>query len=255
MNLPTYSGAGNCFAALDGRLEKGDPSSLAQTICSQENLDGLLILEQSLRADVAMRIFNRDGSEAEMCGNGLRCFVCFLEELGLEKSEYRIETRAGIHLARREKGEILTTFPERPYLLQSLMLPLEKSKLLIHSINTGVPHAVHFVSDLQALDVAELGAAIRFHPHFQPAGTNVTFVSLGENALSIRTYERGVGETEACGTGALAAALTTAAKFSHFFSPIPVEVRSKATLTVHFSPDWKRVSLQGPACKLKKVDV
>jgi diaminopimelate epimerase len=115
----------------------------------------------------------------------------------------------------------------------------------MHFVNTGVPHAVLFVPDVEKVDVAGQGKTLRHSPLFSPAGANVNFVSLCENTLDIRTYERGVeAETQACGTGSTAAALI-AHKIFQLPSPIAVKVRSGEILKISFTPDFSNVTLQG----------
>ena len=126
-------------------------------------------------------------------------------------------------------------------------------ELTVHSVNTGVPHAVIFVEDLESVDVQRLGAAIRYHAHFAPKGTNVNFVAVrGPGETAVRTYERGVeGETLACGTGVVACALIHHLECG-VDAPIGIEVRGGDTLRVAFAPgamagDFEKVTLTGPA--------
>jgi diaminopimelate epimerase len=124
-------------------------------------------------------------------------------------------------------------------------------KLTVHFLNTGVPHAVVFVGDLEKTDILRLGSALRYHTHFAPKGTNANFVAeLPGGGIAIRTYERGVeNETLACGTGVTAAALIFA-RLTGAASPVRVQVRGGDTLQVGFEPSgdgWKNVTLTGPA--------
>ena len=121
----------------------------------------------------------------------------------------------------------------------------------MHFLNTGVPHAIVFVDDLEKTDIVRLGAALRYHTHFAPKGTNANFVAkLPGGGIAIRTYERGVeNETLACGTGVTAAALIFA-QLAGAASPVPVQVRGGDTLRVGFENDrdgWKNVTLTGRA--------
>lgn len=233
-----YSGAGNTFYLFDHR--QGPPSQFEiPKICQTNNLDGCIFIEESQSADVQMRIFNADGSEAEMCGNGLRCLIHFLHELGINRSIYFIETVAGIQRGWLEKeGVSLALTPPH-----GLKLNVVEN---LHFLNTGVPHVVQFVDNLDAVPVEILGKQIRESSHFAPKGANVNFVTWDSlSSISIRTYERGVErETSACGTGAVASALITN-KVYKAPSPIEVKVGSGEKLKISFSEDWSTVEMFG----------
>jgi len=220
MRRALYSGAGNTFLLVDNREEAPLPPV-------PEELDGLLSVEPSREADFKAHILNRDGSEAEMCGNGLRCFIAFLErDLALPKRRWRIETLAGTYTAWSEGDEVCVE-----------MLPPSEIRWEVaenlHFLNTGVPHVVRFVPSVKEVDVEGEGRELRNSPLFAPAGTNVNFVALQEDGtLKIRTYERGVeAETLACGTGATASALAASHLF-HLPSPIKIHVQSGDVLTL-----------------------
>lgn len=190
-----------------------------------------------------MRIFNADGSEAEMCGNGLRCFIKYLAELGIYQDRYRIETLAGTHIAWRDGEEVCVEFPPPRDLAWNICI----EGYTLHHLNTGVPHAVIFAEQIDKIDIMKQAPLIRHHPYF-PRGTNVNFVD--PKTLQIRTFERGVeGETLACGTGAIASALA-ASKIYHLSSPICMKVKSGERLTISFTARWKTVVMKGPACKI-----
>ncbi len=246
-----YSGCGNTFVLVDNRSEgfSREPTEI-QALSSENNCDGLILLERSHRADVKMRIYNCDGSEAEMCGNGIRCLLKFMVDLGFGKKGYTIETMHDF-LRTSFVGEEIQVDMGKPK-IHSLHIPLEGETL--HFLDTGIPHAVLFTTSLDAVDVEQLGPLFRHHPYFGPAGTNVTFVEIvSENELRFATYERGVeGETSACGTGATAAALA-AHLVHHMESPLSVRTRLGEQLTIHFEPappSFKRVTMTGPAKKL-----
>ncbi|MDD5559472.1 diaminopimelate epimerase [Candidatus Methylomirabilis sp.] len=248
------SGSGNDFIMIDNRDGRLDiePRTLAERICRRRisvGADGLILVEPSSVADFRMRILNADGSEAEMCGNGARCVARFAEVLGIAGPHMAFETLAGIIRAQVDGSSVTlqTSRPQGMRLHQSIEVDGVAHEA--HSINTGVPHAILFFSDLEAIPVRTLGHKIRFHPAFQPAGTNVDFVSrLNERTLLIRTYERGVeDETLACGTGTIAAALV-AATLGLVSSPVGVRVRSGETLTVSFTgngPEFDEVFFEG----------
>jgi diaminopimelate epimerase len=181
---------------------------LAQYLCQRKTAvgaDGLLVLEKSKRADFRMRIFNADGSEAEMCGNGLRCAV-----MHVGKKKVRVETIAGIYEGETSGRDSVRIKMEDPKGLKlNIPISLNSRDIKVNFIDTGVPHAVIFVQGLDRIDVNNIGAQIRHHGQFKPRGTNVDFVEIGDNRnIKMRTYERGVeGETLACGTGAVASAI------------------------------------------------
>jgi diaminopimelate epimerase len=196
-----------------------------------------------------MRIINADGSEAEMCGNGARCVARFAEILGIAGPRMTFETIAGLIRADVRGGRVKLQLSQPRDLRLRQSIDVDGVTHQVHSINTGVPHAVIFCSDLAEIPVPALGRRIRFHPAFQPKGTNVNFAALqGAQGMAIRTYERGVeDETLACGTGAAASALV-AASLGLVASPVQVRVRSGETLTVYFGgrvPEFQEVFLEG----------
>jgi diaminopimelate epimerase len=209
MRFWKYQGAGNDFVLLDcsKELPPSDLSCLAKQLCDRRcgvGADGLLLLLSSDKADFRMRIFNADGSEPSMCGNGIRCLAQYVFSRYPQRSEITIETAHAI-LPCRKHGEQIAVNLGAPSILH-WQLQLEGAELFV--IHTGVPHAVMFVDNLDEVDVEKLGKQIRFHPFFSPEGANVNFASINSaGRLSLRTYERGIeGETLACGTGAAATA-------------------------------------------------
>lgn len=245
MNLLPFwkmQGSGNDFILIDHRrpfVQDADRLRLITKLCAPKfgvGADGLIFIEPSATADFRWRFFNADGSEAEMCGNGGRCAARFAFLQGIAPANLSFETMAGlIHATVQGRRVKLELSP--PHSLQlNLAIPVGQNVWQAHFLNTGVPHVVVPVDDLGAIAIAEIGRAIRFHPLFQPAGTNVNFISLtGPQELAIRTYERGVeGETLACGTGSVAAALI-AAQVHQIPSPITVHPKSGETLKIYFT--------------------
>ncbi|HEY0456351.1 MAG TPA: diaminopimelate epimerase, partial [Verrucomicrobiae bacterium] len=212
----------------------------------------LLIPCTSGKADWSWEFYNSDGSTAEMCGNGARCFARFIQRKAGAKGQTTFETGAGI-IEANFQGEVVTvglTSPTNLALDQKITLK-DGTKFTVHSLNTGVPHAIIFVADADKAMVQQWGNEIRFHPHFAPKGTNVNFVQvLGPNSIRVRTYERGVeGETLACGTGVTASALI-AARVHGFISPVKVQVQGGDLLEVSFREEagqFQNVRLTGPA--------
>lgn len=234
------SGSGNDFILIDNRegLLNRDPHEFARRVCHRQlgvGADGLLLIEPSKVSDFRMRIINADGSEAEMCGNGGRCVARLAHLLGIAEAEMAFETLAGLIRAEVRGSRVKLQMVKPHSLRLNLELTVHCSPFTVHWINTGVPHAVLFVDDLEAAPVVELGRKLRYHEAFQPTGTNVDFVKvLGPEGLRIRTYERGVeDETLACGTGVVASALVAAA-LGKAVSPVQVWVRSGEVLTVYF---------------------
>jgi diaminopimelate epimerase len=171
--------------------------------------EGLLLIQPSATADFRMRFFNPDGSEADLCGNGARCIARLAHELGAAPADMRIETAAGPVRAEILAALVRLHLPPPKDWRPELSIAWKNSTNPLHFVNSGVPHAVAVVDGPPAVDVPALGAFIRRHPLFAPAGTNADFIQIdGPDSLAIRTYERGVeAETLACGTGIVAAAL------------------------------------------------
>lgn len=213
------SGHGNDFIVIDNidgyhALDWRKYSSIWCQRRLSVGADGILIIEKSERADFRLRIFNSDGSEAEMCGNGARCAAVLASLRNRAGSHMTFETMAGIIRAQVEgdRASIQLTDPREDQ--GKVELDIDGEHLTLHCINTGVPHAVLFVKniwDIPGEEIKRTGHLIRFHSIFKPEGTNVDFVEvLGPGNICVRTYERGVeAETMACGTGAAAAALIT----------------------------------------------
>ena len=251
------NGAGNDFVLLDGRAQRPPLSrELVVRLCDRHRgvgADGLILLLPSAsgKADWAWEFYNSDGSVGEMCGNGARCFARFVQrQTGLQR-EFTFETVAGVIRAafQGERVSIKLTDPKDLSLNQTLAL--STGKQVVHSVDTGVPHAVLFVPDADLAQVSQLGPEIRRHAQFQPRGTNVNFVQvLGPGHIRVRTFERGVeGETLACGTGVTASALIVAG-VHHFVSPVKVQVQGGDQLEVSFRDQqgaFSDVHLSGPA--------
>jgi diaminopimelate epimerase len=250
MRIPfmKMSGSGNDFILIDYRepfLKEEGLKDLVRKVCQRRisvGADGLILIERSQKADFKWRFYNADGSEAEMCGNGGRCVARFAYLKGIAGPSLKFETLAGI-LSARVDGKRVKLQMTKPFGLNlDETLLIDGKKQAFSSINTGVPHAVLFVEDLEGVDIVPIGRAIRFHSEFSPNGTNVNFIRREEGSqLSIRTYERGVeDETLACGTGAVASALIAAFK-GFVKSPVSMKTRGGEVLTVHFDIEAKEV--------------
>jgi len=250
MKIPfvKMSGSGNDFILIDHRepfLKEDRLVDFIRKVCRRRisvGADGLILIEPSKKADFKWRYYNADGSEAEMCGNGGRCAARFAYLKGIAGPSLKFETLAGI-LSARVDGKKVKLEMTKPFGLKlDETISIEGEKQTFSSINTGVPHAVLFVEDLEGLDIVPIGRAIRFHSFFAPSGTNADFVRLEKSSqLSVRTYERGVeDETLACGTGVVASALVAAFK-GMVKSPVSVKTKGGEILTVHFEMEGKEV--------------
>jgi diaminopimelate epimerase len=251
-------GAGNDFLGLDGRAGgfKLKRQQIAD-LCDRRRgvgADGVLVVEKpKVRgADFRMRYYNSDGGEAEMCGNGARCFALLARAVsGRKGNELRVQTQAGLLTLRTSGREVQVSMTEPTKLRLGKKVVVAGRKVVVDFLNTGVPHAVLFVRSVRSIDVAKQGRAIRYHSAFAPSGTNVNFVEIGRgNRIHVRTYERGVeGETLACGTGVVASSILSNLRRG-LRSPILVTTRGGDHLRVGFSMvngHARKVTLQGPA--------
>ena len=159
-----------------------------------------------------MGVYNADGSDAEMCGNGARCFARYIQETTGGGETLSFETVCGVIHAQINGESVTINLTDPQGLALNERIPTSGGEQTVHSLNTGVPHAVLFVDEADAAMVSSLGEEIRFHDHFAPAGTNVNFAQiLAPGHIRVRTYERGV-ETLACGTGVSASGMIAASE-------------------------------------------
>ena len=208
------AGAGNDFIMLDAPVN-GDLKKLAAKACNRTSgigADGIIVLDKSRKADYQMRVINANGSEAEMCGNGARCLAAYIVQTRKPKKKlFSIDTLAGTILA-EAKGEVANVRLSDPKDYRAdIEIDVNRHPLHVSYIDTGVPHAIVYVDDLEMINVNAIGPVIRYHDAFKPRGTNVNFVEQVNACLvDVRTFERGVeNETRACGTGSVAAAIVT----------------------------------------------
>jgi diaminopimelate epimerase len=205
-------GAGNDFIVIDA-CRGLNYTKFTTAVCDRHmgiGADGVLVLDQSKQSDYRMRIINADGSEAEMCGNGARCMAAYIAANRKPvKKLFGMETLAGEIKAQVNGQTVRVQLSSPEDYRPNQDITVGAKKMRVHTIDTGVPHTIVFVDDLQEVDVNSLGALIRRHPHFAPRGTNVNFVEQRHKGLvAVRTFERGVeAETLACGTGSVASAL------------------------------------------------
>lgn len=250
VNFSKYQGTGNDFVMIDDRAGTFPQANqpLVERLCHRRfgiGADGLILLQNDPDYDFRMVYFNADGAEGSMCGNGGRCIVRFAHDLGLFESETRFRAVDGEHVA--------VVCEEEVFLKMSDVGGIEKRRGLTF-LDTGSPHVVQFVDDLESLDVVAEGRPIRYDAAF-PGGTNVNFTQqLDDHTVFVRTYERGVeDETYSCGTGVTAAALVAHQQFA---MPDPVFIQTMGGgLRVSFNPlanegRFCDIYLIGPARKV-----
>jgi diaminopimelate epimerase len=253
-------GAGNDFVVLDCFSSPFTLNALQiRKICDRHfgvGADQLLVVEKSATSDFRYRIFNADGGEVEQCGNGARCFVKFVHAKGLtKKREIRVETLGGVIAPRLEEdGEVSVDMGppalEMP-LLQSISLESEKVELSILSM--GNPHAVQVVPDVERAPVTTQGPKLERHPRF-PNRVNAGYLQVKDrHRIALRVWERGAGETLACGTGACAAVVAGIAR-GLLDSPVAVATRG-GTLTVSWAGGDNAVWMKGPARSVYEGDI
>jgi diaminopimelate epimerase len=230
MQFWKMQGLGNDFIVVDNRnsvVDEANMAGLARRLCERHlsiGADGLLLFSNSAVADVKMRVFNADGSEAEMCGNGIRCLAKYCYESGIaKKSELTVQTLAGVKqvwitaengvvkAVKVDMGMPVWTRSQIPMRGEGICincdLQVDEENYKATCLSMGNPHCVIFVEKLDEFPVEYVGHLVENHEAF-PNRTNVEFVQLtGKNELKVRVWERGCGETLACGTGACAAAV------------------------------------------------
>jgi diaminopimelate epimerase len=256
LRFTKMNGAGNDFILIDNRAGEIhlDSSQIAR-LCDRHRgvgADGVLLLEKaSNNADFRMRYFNADGGEAEMCGNGARCFARFAKKVADAQRKISFETPAGLIAAELTDDLVTLQMTEPTDLRLKVKLPMADENKTVHFINSGVPHVVIAVSQIDDVDVRRAGSAVRHHRMFSPNGANVNFIEKrGLYKIAIRTYERGVeDETLACGTGVVASALVFAA-LEKVNGQVTVITRGGDELQVGFEKinnHFRSVTLTGPA--------
>ncbi|MDD5208696.1 MAG: diaminopimelate epimerase [Elusimicrobiales bacterium] len=257
------SGAGNDFVLLTGaRRGTAALKRLALRLCEQKRgvgADGLLYVRKAGGNAVSVRYFNSDGSEA-FCGNGSRCSAWWAYGSGLMKRKaFLLRTISGDLQAEIVSDEsVRMRMPDVPEVKKAFKGKYPAGIKLLHFLNTGVPHAVVPVKDLERTDVGGLGRALRFNKAFGPGGANVDFVKKRGGLVLVRTYERGVeGETLACGTGitASAVALVHSGQAS---SPVDLLTRGGDRFRVWLRPAGSGASdiyIQGPAKMVFKGEI
>ncbi|MCA1933546.1 MAG: diaminopimelate epimerase [Calditerrivibrio sp.] len=254
-DLPFWkmSGSGNDFIIIDNRqltFTKKDVRKFVSKVCKRSlsvGADGVIFIEPSDKADFKWDFYNSDGSTAEMCGNGSRCAARYAFLNGISGDKVTFESIAGIISAEITDDRRVKVKLTKPYdFRKDISIDTIDRNFLGFFVNTGVPHTVVEVDDVENFDVKKYGNFIRFHSLFAPKGTNVNFCKVvGKNLVKIRTYERGVeDETLACGTGSAAVAyvLNMAGKVS---SPVKLTTSGGMELIIHIEKE--DIFLEGEA--------
>ena len=257
-SIPFYKmvASGNDFVVVDNRrgIVK-DAVAFTREICRPHQgagADGVLLFENSKKANFKMRILNLDGSEPAACGNGFRCIALYAHNILKYSSRMNFESGSGLIEAEVGQKEQIKVQLIKPRVFEmDSVVEVRKQRLRYAFLDTGVPHAVIFTEDLGKVDVFETGRAIRHHTHFQPFGTNVNFVEVrGKKEIAVRTYERGVeNETLACGTGSVASAVISVRK-GHVEAPVTVLTKSGEKLRIDIQKkgdEITKVFLEGKA--------
>ena len=261
-----YHGLGNDFILLDNRQcpEPLIASDEAIALCDRRfgiGADGVIfLLPGSAGADHTMRIFNSDGSEPEMCGNGIRCLAQFLQDLGVNDESYQIHTLAGRIVPHMEPSGLITVDMGAPRLLAAqipttLSAPQEKvirvpltvveQEWTVTCVSMGNPHCVTWVEDVMAIDLERIGPQFEHHPAF-PQRTNTEFVQvIDRGRLRMRVWERGAGATLACGTGACG--VLVAAVLCDLAEPEAIVELPGGPLTIRWEQASQHVFMSGPA--------
>jgi diaminopimelate epimerase len=245
-------GCGNDFIVVDNRDDvlPCARDDFARRHCRRRldlGADGVVLIEPSADCDFRMRIFNADGSEAEMCGNGARCAAMFARRRSIAGATMTMQTLAGPVAARILGDDVEIGMGRISDIRLDIDLDLDGQSLRVSFAEAGVPHVAVFVDDVDAADVDAVGRAIRYHEAFAPRGTNVNFVQvLSRGLIRVRTYERGVeAETMACGTGSIASAVLSH-KHGRTDPPVGVET-SGGPLKIGFRSDADGITLEGNA--------
>ncbi|MEC7181602.1 MAG: diaminopimelate epimerase [Bdellovibrionota bacterium] len=259
IKLFKYEATGNSFILFDNRkrvfpLEKLIKNSLVGQLCTKENgfsTDGVILLEESQDFDFKMRTINADGTEVEMCGNGLRaiCHYAYFEVKIPIDNCYRVETLNGVYNGFIEEGGSVKVQMTELFDIGKKDLGKFNKFSFGFYLNTGVPHCVFEVENLESFDIQRWGEIIRRDPLF-PEGCNVNFYEKkGEALVNLRTFERGVeGETLSCGTGATATAIALSKRYG-WENQVDVVMRG-GDLTIEFTKEYKDVFLCGEVKKI-----
>lgn len=270
INFTKMHGTENDFILVDCTEQKieYDYKILSEFLCNRNlsvGADGIIYILESKKADYKMRIFNKDGSEAEMCGNGIRCMAKYIYENKVKKEKIGIETKSGIKQIKINlennkikdvsvnMGEIILEPSKIPIFLpyqddnkeiNCIDIKIEDKKFEFYVVSIGNPHSVCFVPDIENIDFKKYASIIENYKYF-PRKTNVEFVQIiNENNIKVRVWERGVGETSSCGTGACCSAYVAMKKYN---LKNKLEVNLKGGKLIVSVNDSNEIILTGPA--------
>lgn len=266
IHFQKWQGAGNDFIIINNLTKPFitlKPEQI-RLLCDRHfgiGADGLMLVGPSEEFDFEMLYFNSDGNTAEMCGNGGRCIAAMTSKSGLFSNKTTFLTTDGPHEAIVVREDWIRLHMVDVDQIKLVSIPAFQPSVTDKAcfLNTGVPHLVVFVEDLESIDIETAGRILRYHEQFAPAGTNVNFCKVTGQVLHVRTYERGVeGETLACGTGNVASALAAEWTFKSDFSGYDcvtlggqLKVSYKQLESGHFTDIW----LEGPAVKVFEGEV
>ena len=252
MHFTKMHGLGNDYLYVYGEPE--NPSELSIKLSERHfgaGSDGMIWISPSRVADFKMRIFNADGSEAMMCGNGIRCVGKYVYDKGYtDKKQLKIETLSGIRTLDLQvssgKVKSVTVDMGKAVASEDLTLDIEGQSLTCTPVSVGNPHAVFFVEDIEKVELTKIGPKIEHHEAFLD-GVNAEFIQvLGDNELRMRVWERGSGITMACGTGACASTMAAVKKkFCDYDTPVSVHLDG-GTRKIQITHD-NNVTMTGPA--------
>jgi diaminopimelate epimerase len=253
--MAKLSASANDFIVLDNRngIFSRAAGEMARRLCSRRysvGADGLILIENSIKASFRVRFFNPDGKEFNTCGNGGRCAARFAFHSVITGKKMKIETNIGVIEAEVLTKTVKLQFVEPSKMKLNLSIPFRNKVISGHFVRLGDPHYVVYTTNLRDHPIVGLAREIRYHESFAPEGTNVHFIEpVSRQQLRIRSYERGIeDETLACGSGCVSAALTTFCS-SQTMPPVTFEPQSGIPLTVHFRTDngFQDIFLEGDA--------
>ena len=258
MNIPFWKmhGASNDFILVDDRnatFPTHDHAWMSKIGSRRTGVgcEGIILIQPSSTSDFRMRFFNPDGNEVDMCGNGARCVARLAHDIGIAPNRMAFDTASGIIHAETQGDNVLLEMTEPHSWNFDQPVTLNDQVYTRHFVDTGVPHVVIPVDDLEAIDVQTIGAMVRYHKDYEPNGANANFVQVtGSNSLDVRTYERGVeNETLACGTGIVACALI-GGRMGWVDSPVLVTPASGDVIEIKYdltAGGATNVTMRGPA--------
>ncbi|MEM1283130.1 MAG: diaminopimelate epimerase [Chlamydiota bacterium] len=259
MSVPfiKYSGCANDFVLIDNRkLRLSLPTEKIIALCNRRDgigADGVILIEPSQQSTCKMRIYNADGGEAEMCGNGIRCVAHFIRMNGHKENTCSIESMNRYHDTSWDGDKYTVEMGPPERVCWDFQLKTYEGEYSASFMDTGVPHIVIFVDEVASFPLHQIAPSLRYHETFMPAGANVNIAKVSDKEVSVRTYERGVeDETPACGTGATACALAAAKKYG-IPSPIKILLQSGDSLEISYAMNAEQINSVAMTGGCKKV--